>query len=124
MSSFFERNKKKGLLAALLLLLRRGKGVVALLVLVAVLSGLFVLPGGMKIPWATKAAGKLGFESASVAPFGDMTSAIRSARESLMMQNSMGEERKRLAAVQAKNGDSSTSAFLDLSKLPKYGKVS
>lgn len=122
MSSFFERNKKKSLLAALLLLLRRGKGVVALLVLVVALSGLFVLPGGMRIPWASKEAGKLGF-GRTAAQFNDMTSAIRSARESLMMESSMEAQRRKLAAVQAKNGDSSTSAYLDLRALPKYGKV-
>ena len=80
MSTFFERNKRKGTLAALLLLLRRGKGVVALLVLVAVLSGVFVLPGGMRVPWADKALVKMGFATRS-GDFSGMTRAMRSARQ-------------------------------------------
>lgn len=123
MSSFFERNKKKGLLAALLLLLRRGKGVIALAVLVAILAGVFVLPGGTKIPWA-----KRGAESAGLRPtgpsFSGMTTFLRSARESSEMASDMGAKKKQLLEKNANRGDSSTSAYLDLGGLPKYAKLS
>lgn len=83
MSSFFERNKKKSLLAALLLLLKRGKGGVALFVMVALLAGVFVLPGGMRIPWASKGGAKPGFDNqADAKRFADMAAAIRTARDS------------------------------------------
>lgn len=123
MSSFFERNKKKSLLAALLMLLRRGKGVIALLAFVAILSGVFVLPGGMKIPWATRGAEKLGVATGGNR-FSGMSSALRSARESTAMTDTMGAEKRRLRETQAKNGDSSAGAFLDLNALPKFAKFS
>ena len=124
MSSFFERNKKKSLLAALLLLLRRGKGVIALLVLVAILSGVFVLPGGTRIPWATKGAAQLGLPPYQGDRFSNMSAALKSARESTGMSEYMGAQKRRLEERQAKNGDSSSSAFLDLEALPKFAKLS
>lgn len=120
MSSFFERNKRKGSLAALLLLLRRGKGVVALLVLVAVLTGIFVLPGGMRIPWADKIADRMGFPSASAdVRFSGMKGAIQSAKQDEQAWGIGGWGRKLLNRTSSYTPPASTSMELVLKKRPE-----
>lgn len=58
MSTFFEKHKRKGALGLLLFFLGRGKGVVPLLVLVVVLSGLTVSPFSFKSPaWLDRLVG-------------------------------------------------------------------
>lgn len=86
MSRFLERNKKKGLLALLLLFFKRGKGVGAILAMVALLSCVFVAPSGflVDIPWISAMAERLGLRSmlgGGEMRFSELSEALRAARE-------------------------------------------
>ncbi|MCX5788057.1 MAG: hypothetical protein NTX64_06040 [Elusimicrobia bacterium] len=99
--------------------MRRGKGVVALLVLVAVLTGVFVLPGGMRIPWADKVAGKFGFAAPGIGPhFSNLTKAMHNARQEDQTW-SIGGLGKRLFARSFYTPPASSSMELVLRKAPE-----
>ena len=65
MDRFLERNKRKGALAAALLLLKKGKGVVPIAAMAAVMAVIFVVPSGLheKVPFLGTFAEKLGLRA-------------------------------------------------------------
>lgn len=105
MSTFFENHKRKGVLSLLLLLLGRGKGVVPLLILVVVLSGLSVLPFGFRAPaWLDRILlGKIGQGA-----YGPGLSQEMSANRG--MERSLG--RRLLGAILPRRFDQSSVDFV------------
>lgn len=96
MSTFLEKNKKKGALAALLLFIRTRKTVTALLLLVALASFLFIspsnlilsFPGGARVAAGVAwIAGKVGVDTSKWGlaggkrDYGDLLAAFRAAKE-------------------------------------------
>lgn len=96
MSTFLEKNKKKGALAALLLFIRTRKTVTALLLLVALASFVFVspsnlilsFPGGARVAAGVAwMAGKIGVDTSKWGlaggkrDYGDLLAAFRAAKE-------------------------------------------
>lgn len=96
MATFLDKNKKKSALAALLLFIRTRKTVIALLLLVALASFLFVSPSNLLLhfPGGDRAAaglawiaGKVGVDTSKWGlaggkrDYGDLLAAFRSARD-------------------------------------------